>query len=61
MSTYRACTVADRVVLIHDMLDQTIISELDAEQADVLLHQMQIAVGRAIAALRLRAGEPSEA
>ncbi len=61
MSTYRACTVVDRVVLIHDMLDQTIISELDAEQADVLLHQMQIAVGQAIAALRLRAGEPSKA
>jgi len=61
MSTYRACTLADRVVLIHDMSDRTVISELDAEQADVLLHQMQLAVGQAIAALRLKAREPSEA
>ncbi len=58
MSTYRACTIADRVVLIHDMVDQTVISEMDAEQADVLLHQMQVAVGQAIAALRLKATEP---
>ena len=52
MSTYRACTVADRVVLIHDMAEQTVISELDLVQADLLLEQLQMAVSSQIAARR---------
>ena len=56
MSTFRACTLLDRVVLIHDMDEQTVISELDLEQADLLLEQLQSAVGAQLAALRRRAG-----
>ncbi len=55
MSTYRACTFADRVVLIHDMAEQTVISELDLIQADLLLEQLQMAVSSQIAARRERA------
>ena len=43
MSTFRAQAIAGRVVVIHDMPDQTVISELDAEQADVLLQQIEAA------------------
>ena len=57
MSTYRACTFADRVVLIHDMAEQTVISELDLVQADLLLEQLQIAVSSQIAARREQAGQ----
>ena len=57
MSTYRACTVADRVVLIHDMAEQTVISELDLVQADLLLEQLQMAVSSQIAARRERASQ----
>ncbi len=52
MSTYSACTMADRVVLIHDMADQTVFSELDVEQADLLLQQLELAVRGLVNALR---------
>ena len=58
MSTYRACSFSDRVVLIHDMDEQTVISELDLEQADLLLEQLQAAVGTQLAALRQRGAIP---
>ena len=61
MSTYRAFTMADRVVLIHDMADQTVFSELDIEQADVLLQQLEIAVRRSTEALRRREEVPLHA
>ena len=61
MSTYRACTLADRVVLIHDMAEQTVISELDLVQADLLLEQLQMAVSSQIAARRERAGQHASA
>ncbi len=48
MSTIRACSMVNRVVLIHDMAEQTIISELDLEQADLLLEQLQQAVSQQI-------------
>lgn len=54
MSTYRACTVGDRVMLIHDMRDQTVYSELDVEQADILLQQLELAVQKATSMLRQR-------
>ncbi len=44
----------DRVVLIHDLPEQTIISELDVEQADVLLAQLQAAVRSIMAAVQGR-------
>jgi hypothetical protein len=49
MSTYRACAIPGRVVLIHDMPDQIVISELDLEQADVLLRQLQAAIHTQVA------------
>ncbi len=52
MSTYQIRAIADRVILIHDMADQTIFSELDVEQADVLLQQLQTALGHSLASLR---------
>ena len=44
MSTYRACAIAGRVVMIHDMDDRTAISELEVDQADLLLQQLEIAL-----------------
>ena len=61
MSTYRACSLSDRVVLIHDMDDRTVISELDLDQADLLLEQLQMAVGTQLAALRRQAAVPAMA
>ncbi len=46
----------DRVVLIHDLPEQTIISELDVEQADVLLEQLQDAVRTIMEAVQERRG-----
>ena len=40
--------MANRVVLVHDMEEQTVISELDLEQADLLLEQLQHAVSHQI-------------
>ena len=51
MSTLQARTMSDRVVLIHDTLDRTIISELDIDQASLLLEQLQEAVRQTLAAL----------
>ncbi len=55
MSTLQARTMSDRVVLIHDTQDRTIISELDIDQASLLLEQLQEAVGQTLAALKRRA------
>ena len=57
MSTLQARTMFDRVVLIHDLPEQTIISELDVEQADVLLEQLQDAVRTIMEAVQGRRGE----
>jgi hypothetical protein len=47
-SSYRVQPIAGRVVITHDMPDTTIISELDVDQADVLLQQLQNAVRTAL-------------
>lgn len=52
MSTYCARPLADRVVLVHDMADRIVFSELDIEQADLLLQQLQHALEEATATLR---------
>ena len=41
------------------MDEQTVISELDIEQADLLLEQLQAAVGAQLAALRQRGIMPT--
>jgi len=53
-SSYRAQAMAGRVVITHDMPDATVISELDVEQADVLLQQLQIAVRTVLRELATR-------
>ncbi len=58
MSTYRACSIAGRVVLIHDMVEQTVISELDLDQADLLLEQLQRAVDIQLIAMREQPLQP---
>jgi hypothetical protein len=43
-SSYRAQPMAGRVAITHDMPHARVISELDLEQADVLLQQLQQAI-----------------
>ncbi|MFT8245821.1 hypothetical protein [Roseomonas sp. BN140053] len=57
MSSFRAFAIAGRVVLIHDTPDHTTIAELDIEQADLLLQQMQGAVGTVLRQLSQPAAE----
>jgi hypothetical protein len=52
MSTIQTCTIHDRIVLIHDTAEQTIFSELDVEQASVLLEQLQEAVAVVLGRLK---------
>jgi len=54
-SSYRAQAIAGRVVITHDMPTATVISELDVEQADLLLQQLEIAVRKV---LREQVAEP---
>lgn len=59
-STLRAVAIPGRVVVVHDMPDRTVVSELDAAEADVLLRQLEAALRealRGLAAVGL-AGEP---
>ncbi len=55
MSSFRVHAIAGRVVIVHDMCGQTTFSELDVEQADVLLQQLE----RAKKAALLSLGEQS--
>jgi hypothetical protein len=50
MSSYRACAITGRVIIIHDMADRTVISELDLDQACIFLRQLQTALHSQIAA-----------
>lgn len=44
MSTFQIQAIAGRVVVVHDMPNLAVVSELDVEQADVLLQQLERAV-----------------
>ena len=59
MSTYCARPLGDRVVVIHDSADHTIFSELDIEQAGILLEQLRLALKIAANALRQTAFAPA--
>ncbi len=52
MSTYCAQPLGDRIMIIHDMASETIFSELDVEQAELLMRQLQAALLTAISAAR---------
>lgn len=58
MSTYRACAIAGRVVVIHDMADRAVISELEADQADLLLRQLELALRAVVRELAERRVPP---
>ena len=59
MSSYSARPLGDRVVIIHDTADLTIFSELDLEQAGVLIDQLRSALRTATTALRQTAFAPA--
>lgn len=55
-STFQVRSMAGPTVVVHDMYDRTVISEVDLEQADLLLEQLQTAVANQTMASRDRAG-----
>ena len=59
MSSFRAHSMAGRVVLIHDMVDQAIISEFDVEQAATLLNQLEAALAEVLDGLSKRPATPA--
>lgn len=59
MSNFRAHSMAGRVVLIHDMTEQTIISEFDVEGASTLLNQLEAALAEVLAGLAKLPAAPS--
>jgi hypothetical protein len=47
-SSFRAQAIAGRVVITHRMPEATVITELDARQADLLLQQLETALNRVV-------------
>ena len=58
MSTFRAQAIAGRVVLVHDMPDQVVVSEFDAAEASTLLRQLENALAQVVRGLAERASQP---
>ncbi|MBB5693345.1 hypothetical protein [Muricoccus pecuniae] len=58
MSTFRAQAIAGRVVLVHDMPDQVVVSEFDAVEASTLLRQLENALAQVVRGLAERASQP---
>ncbi|MFC7734475.1 hypothetical protein ACFQX4_01225 [Roseomonas sp. GCM10028921] len=58
MSTFRAQAIAGRVVLVHDMPDQVVVSEFDAAEASTLLRQLESALAQVVRDLAERASQP---
>ena len=58
MSHFRALSLPGRVVLVHDMPDQIVISEFDAAEASTLLRQLEDALARVLRGLSEQAGGP---
>jgi hypothetical protein len=58
MSTFRAQAIAGRVVLVHDMSDQVVVSEFDAMEASTLLRQIEDALAQVVRGLARQAGGP---
>ncbi|WP_376091870.1 hypothetical protein ACE7GA_22540 [Roseomonas sp. CCTCC AB2023176] len=59
MSSFRAHSMAGRVVLVHDMDEQTIISEFDVEQASTLLNQLETALAEVLEGIAKRPATPA--
>jgi len=58
MSHFRAQAIAGRVVLVHDLVDQVLVSEFDAAEASNLLRQLEDALAEVVKGLADRAGGP---
>ncbi|MFC0388782.1 hypothetical protein [Muricoccus vinaceus] len=58
MSTFRALSLPGRVVLVHDMPDQIVVSEFDAAEASTLLRQIEDALSKVLRGLSEQAGGP---
>jgi hypothetical protein len=58
MSTFRAQAIAGRVVLVHDMPDQVVVSEFDAMEASSLLQQIEEALAQVVRGLAEQAAGP---
>ena len=58
MSTFRAQAIAGRVVLVHDMPDQVVVSEFDAMEASTLLRQIEDALAQVVRGLAEQASGP---
>jgi hypothetical protein len=58
MSSFRAEAIAGRVVLVHDMPDQIVISEFDAAEASTLLRQIEDALAQVVRGLSEQASGP---
>ncbi|MFH5923601.1 hypothetical protein [Roseomonas xinghualingensis] len=58
MSTFRAQAIAGRVVLVHDMPDQVVVSEFDTAEASNLLRQLEDALAQVVRGLAKQASGP---
>ncbi|WP_338663187.1 hypothetical protein VQH23_24005 [Pararoseomonas sp. SCSIO 73927] len=58
MSSFRAQAIAGRVVLVHDMADQVVVSEFDAAEASTLLRQLEDALKQVVRGLAQQASGP---
>ncbi|SHI81505.1 hypothetical protein SAMN02745194_01144 [Roseomonas rosea] len=58
MSSFRAQAIAGRVVLVHDMPDQVVVSEFDAAEASTLLRQLEDALAEVVRGLAQQARGP---
>ena len=58
MSNFRALSLPGRVVLVHDMPDQIVVSEFDAAEATTLLRQLEDALAQVLRGLADQANGP---
>lgn len=58
MSNFRALPLPGRVVLVHDMPDQIVVSEFDAAEATTLLRQIEDALAQVLRGLADQASGP---
>ena len=58
MSNFRALSLPGRVVLVHDMPDQIVVSEFDVAEASTLLRQIEDALACVLRGLSEQASGP---
>ncbi|MBP0446225.1 hypothetical protein J8J14_15735 [Roseomonas sp. SSH11] len=58
MSSFRTQAIAGRVVLVHDMPDQVVVSEFDAAEAATLIRQLEDSLAEVLRGLAQQASGP---